>query len=81
MVRLKFYPLGQRRLRGDLIQSYKILTEKDIFFKRATNSNLRGNSLKLFMFRSRLVSRHNFFSQRVVNYWNALPNSLDVVDA
>ena len=30
--------------------------------------------MKLFKFRSRLVSRQNFFSQRVVNYWNALPD-------
>jgi transcription termination factor NusB len=79
--RLKLYPLEQRRLRGDLIQAYKILTGKervdpDIFFKRATTTNLRGNSLKLFKFRSRLVSRQNFFSQRVVNYWNALPESV-----
>jgi len=79
LFKLKLCPLKQRRLRGDLIQAYKILTGKervnsDIFFKRATTSNLRGNSMKLFKFRSRLVSRQNFFSQRVVNYWNALPD-------
>ena len=71
--RLRLYPLEQRRLRGDLIETYKILTGKenvnpDLFFKRATTSNLRGNSMKLFNGRSRLVQRQNFFSQRVVNY-------------
>ena len=80
--RLRLYPLEKKRFRGDLIETYKILTGKeenvnpDLFFKRATTSNLRGNSMKLFKGRSRLVQRQNFFSQRVVNYWNNLPESV-----
>ena len=33
----------------------------------------RGNSLKLNKSRSRLNTKHNVFSQRVVNAWNRLP--------
>ena len=33
----------------------------------------RGNSLKLNKPRSRLNIRQNFFSQRVINAWNQLP--------
>ena len=34
---------------------------------------------KLFKFRSRLLVRHNFFTNRVVNLWNSLP--ADVISA
>ena len=79
--RLNLYPLEQRRLRGDLIETFKILSGKEridpaIFFRAATSINLRGNSKKLYKQRSRLMLRQNFFSQRVVNYWNSLPNAV-----
>ena len=41
--------------------------------------DLRGHSLKLVVNRSRLSVRQNFFSQRVVNAWNGLPQN--VIDA
>ena len=77
---LNIYRLEQRRLRGDLIETFKILTSREninseIFFTRNPN-HLRGNSAKLFQKRSRLLVRSNFFSQRVVKYWNALPNNV-----
>ncbi|XP_014675320.1 PREDICTED: uncharacterized protein LOC106815379 [Priapulus caudatus] len=74
---LGLYSLEQRRERGDLIETYKILTDKENinsnqFFTLATGTT-RGNPLKLFKNRSRLQLRQHFFSQRVVNAWNALP--------
>ena len=45
------------------------------FFKLSTN-NTRGHELKLFKQRSRLNVRRNFFSQRVVESWNALPEEI-----
>ena len=79
--RLKLYPLEQRKLRGDLIETFKILSGKEridsaIFFRAASSINLRGNSKKLYKQRSRLMLRQNFFSQRVVNHWNSLPNAV-----
>lgn len=73
--------LELRRTRGDLIETYKIMTGKErvdseIFFKQAGTTSLRGNSMKLFKGRSRLLVRQNFFSQRVVNAWNNLPESV-----
>ena len=84
MTRLNIYPLEQRRLRGDLIETYKILTGKEDvdaseFFQRAIKTDLRGHEWKLFRQRSRLNVRKHFFTQRVVNFWNALPS--DVVKA
>ena len=80
--RLKLTTLEKRRQRGDLIEAYKILTGKegvdpDCFFtldKRAYNT--RGHELKLYTNRSRLDLRKNFFSQRVVPYWNNLPGTV-----
>ena len=83
--RLGLTTLYQRRIRGDLIETYKILTGKvnvasDNFFRLHTNShNTRGHSLKLSVQRSRLDVRKNFFSLRVVRIWNGLPQ--DVVNS
>jgi len=77
--RLVLYSLERRRLRGDLIETFKILTGKEhidpsTFFRLAdVTTGLRGHSLKLFKLRCRTTVRQNFFSQRIVNEWNKLP--------
>ena len=45
------------------------------FFKLSTN-NTRGHELKLFKQRNRLNVRRNFFSQRIVESWNVLPEEI-----
>ena len=75
--RLNFSTLELRRHRGDLIETFKILKGKEgipmnSLFSLNT-SVTRGNSLKLNKPRSRLNIRQNFFSQRVINAWNQLP--------
>jgi len=76
---LGLYSLQQRRLRGDMIETFKNLTGKErvhsqSFFQLATDShNVRGHSLKLFLPRCSTTVRKTFFSTRVVSYWNALP--------
>ena len=78
--------LKTRRLRGDLIETYKLLTNKqDIDSKQCfqltedTSYELRGNNKRIYKARSRAETRRNFFSQRVVDYWNNLPQ--DIIDA
>ena len=62
-----------------MIEVYKIMTGKDKidkeqFFPLADNNyGLRGHSLKIRKDRSNLDIRKHFFSQRVVNAWNKLP--------
>ena len=78
---LGLYSLQQRRLRGDLIETYKILTGKekinsDQLFQKATSTELRGHSLKLYKKSSRLELRKHFFSQRIVDHWNKLPDNV-----
>ena len=83
--KLKLYSIERQRLRGDLIEIYKILTGKENvncqqFFQSARDCyGLRGHSLKLFVERSRLNCRKYFFSHRSVGEWNQLPQK--VIDA
>ena len=74
----------QNLIRGDLIQVFKIIKGYDrincnTFFNIKSSSKTRGHQFKIEKKRSRLEIRRNFFSQRVVNRWNSLPDS--VVDA
>jgi len=78
---LGLYSLERRRKRGDLIETFKILsklddTDPDLFFERSRTTHLRGHSMKLFKKRSTTTARRNFFSQRVVDDWNGLPEEV-----
>jgi len=72
-------------LRGDLIETFNILTgiEKvgvEQFFElNDTGYNLRGHSKRLTVNRCRLDFRKYFFSNRVVHHWNNLTQ--EIVDA
>ena len=76
--------LEKRRERGDLIQVFKLIKGFDDvdykeFFTLAADTKTRGHKYKIVKARSRLTVRQNFFSNRVVNGWNGLPEW--VVDA
>ena len=83
--RLDLTTLQRRRIRGDLIETYKILSGEERIssvqiFKLSTNEHgLRAQNLKIFKQRSRLDVRKFFFSNRVANDWNSLPQQ--VVDS
>ena len=68
--------LVDRRIRGDMIETYKIMTGKDKLEKRRLfqMATLRGrsHSKKLYRKYSRLNVRKYWFSQRVVAKWNKL---------
>ena len=71
--------LAYRRLRGDMIELYKIVTGKydqEITSDMIKFSNLhtRGNMYKIEKNRVRLKIRSNSFFIRTVNNWNSLPN-------
>ena len=78
LLRLQLLSMKDRKLRGDLIETYKIVTEKvDVvasqFFDMQDSSATRGHCLKL----KRRTAIHHFrnmtFSNRVVGPWNNLP--------
>ena len=77
---LQLPSLVYRRLRGDLILVYKILngyftSDFDNLFTYSNNIT-RGHSLKLFKSFSKLRCRYDYFSNRIVNDWNSLPENV-----
>ena len=82
--RLKFLNLPTlkfRRVRGDMIEVYKILSgvhNSNIApnLVRSTDIRTRGNSLKLSHTRSHYDLRKHSFCSRVVGVWNSLPDNV-----
>jgi hypothetical protein len=72
--------LKYRRLRGDLIEVFKIITNKD----NSGNCTLtlhkdlvtRGNRYKLYQKHVNYDLRKHFFANRIVAVWNSLPDSV-----
>ena len=67
-----------------MIEAFKLLTGKanldfSLFFKLSGDSKVRGHTYKIVRNSFRLDVRKNFFSNRVVDAWNELPQY--VVDA
>ena len=76
--------LETRRLRGDLIDVFKILNgyeniDRNMFFSLKKDSRTRGHEVKLVKDLCRLDIRKYLFSQRTINEWNKL--STDCVTA
>jgi hypothetical protein len=80
--KLKMPTLKYRRMRGDMIEVFKIinyiydpLTTVDMF-ELNTTSNTRGHSKKIKIKTSRLNVRKYTFVVRIVEIWNSLPESV-----
>merc|ERR1712240_359395 len=72
-----------RRLRGDMIEDYKILHEKydpetpsPLLTLTSSNSSTRSNDFKLVKIRPNTDRFKYFFTNRVVNPWNNLPKEI-----
>ena len=80
---LKLPSLMHRRRRGDMLETYKIVTNKvnvnkNHFFD-FSKAQTRGHQYKIRKPKSTKLVRSKTFSQRVINDWNSLPQ--EVVDA
>ena len=79
--RLDMFSLKDRRIRGDLIETYKILKNIDNvslenFFELSSQLTTRNNGLKLKGQRFNTDLRKNYFNVRVIHFWNKLPASV-----
>ena len=80
--KLKLPTSKYRRLRGDLIEIFKILTKKydpdacQNLIRLRKSSVTRGHSLEIFKKGARLDIRKNSFPHRIINIWNYLPEQI-----
>ena len=75
---LGLFSLEWRRLRGDLIQVYKMMKGIDRvnvqrLFHRVDGAVTKGHNYRIHGGRYRKDVRGRFFTQRVVGVWNGLP--------
>ncbi|MGH0167508.1 UNVERIFIED_CONTAM: hypothetical protein FKN15_062164 [Acipenser sinensis] len=82
---LNLFSLEQRRLRGDLIQTFKILKGIDNvnpgdYFDLKKETRTRGHKWRLYKGAFRTENRRHFFTQRIVRVWNQLPSNVVEAD-
>jgi hypothetical protein len=73
--------LKYRRLRGDMIQVYNIVSGKyntnpTVNFNLCHVSNTRGNIYNMHLSHMHYNLRKHFFCNRIVQVWNSLPNTV-----
>ena len=84
---LQLTSLEKRRLRGDLIEVFKLVTGKEhidytnLLQLDDTGHDTRGHRYKLKKRRSRLDIPKYFFSNRIVSLWNSLPSHVVEADS
>ena len=76
--KLNMWTLEERRNRADLIELFKMVrgisaVPLTSFFQLADGSRTRGHTWKLMKGHSSCDARLYFFSVRVINRWNSLP--------
>ncbi len=81
LTKLKLPTMVCRRRRGEIIQVYKFLhnilnIKEDNFLPPAIDNRTRGHSLNLFKQRAMTPVRSHFFSNRVIDLWNELPEDV-----
>ena len=82
--RLNLPTLKFRRIRGDMIEVFKILHgyyDENLVptLNRNTDTRTRGNSMKLSHVRTNIDVRKYNFSVRVISIWNSLPHDVILV--
>ena len=78
---LNLFSLSKRRLRGDLIEVFKIFNgftnvNSDKLFTRDRSNTTRNHGFKITGKRFSTTEAKHFFTNRVVNIWNNLPRNV-----
>ena len=79
--KLKLLTMCYRRLRGDMIEVFKLMRHKydpevANILEVAVYASTRGHNMKLYHQRCKHELRKNFFTVLVVEVWNRLPASV-----
>ena len=78
---LNLFSLTKRRLRGNLIEVFKIIKgienmDMEKYFTIDTSNITRNNGYKIVGKRFQTNEAKHFFFNRVVNVWNGLPSNV-----
>ena len=78
---LDLHSLKGRRLRGDLIEAFKIFNDENQtypaqFFPSAPYTNTRNSDRKIYKEHCHTNIRKNYFRFRITNHWNSLKPNL-----
>ena len=80
LLNLNMFSLETRRLRGELIQAFKIIKGFDNIDPRKLfdfcHNNTRTNGFKIKLPLAKTQVLRNFFTYKVINHWNKLPNEV-----
>jgi len=84
--RLNLPTLKYRRLRGDMIQVYNIVSgtytaNPTVDFNLSNVFNTRGNICKMQLTQMHYNLRKHFFSNRITTVWKSLPNIMVTVQS
>ncbi len=78
--KLKLPSLVYRRKRGDMIQTFKFVHNiwdiEDSLLTPSVDVGTRGHDHKLFKERYETITRGHFFTIRVIDLWNSLPQNV-----
>ena len=77
--KLNLTTLLERRARGDLIETYKILTGKTNYGQDMFRTSQYGERI-LFPTGKRIARQNDFLNSRVINYWNKLSTDVKLAD-
>ena len=76
----KLPTLAYRRARGDMIQVFKLLNEGyDNTLPKLlslSTTGLRGHKHKLYLQGANRDMKRNFFTRRIINTWNDIPQEI-----
>ncbi len=84
--KLKLPTLVYRRNRNDMIQVFKFVHNiwdysSENFLERVSEQRTRGHQYKLYKNRWESALRGHFFTNRVVNLWNELPDEITAAES
>ena len=80
LAKLNLTTLAERRLRADLIETYKIINDSVNYGKDLFTVSRSGHSL-VCQAGVKSTSRRDFFAQRVIKYWNRLPTKVQLASS
>ena len=76
LMSLNLTTLAERRMRGDLIETFKITRGFVNYGQKFFNMSRSNLNIISQVTKTTSSARKDFFSERVIKYWNILPNSV-----